>query len=115
MGMRSLKGILSDLLGMDFLEFAFPTHSVAPLYSIISGRAERIGSGSLSLAMLHLSSEPWLHKFEAELSLMDLVERYILRYSVSVWLGLSLLKLFLCLDLCTRLSSFKVGYWLFRF
>jgi hypothetical protein len=97
--MRSLKGILSDLLGIDFLEEVLLTHSVAPRYSVISGKAVRRGMTSLSLAMLHLNYVPLVQRLEAELSLMDLVERSILCSSESVCAGLSLLKLFLCLDL----------------
>lgn len=81
-GTSSLKAIFRDLLGMDFFELCpevFPAQSVAPRYSIISGRAVRAASAWLALLVDHFNSDPWLLNWLAEFSLMDLMERYNLR------------------------------------
>jgi len=81
-GTSSLKAIFRDLLGMDFLELCpevFPAQSLTPRYSIISGSAVRAASAWLALLMDHFNSDPWLLNWLAEFSLMDLMERYILR------------------------------------
>lgn len=114
-GISSLKGILRDLLGMDFLEEVLVTHWVTPRYSVISGRGLRMGNGCLDLAMFHWSSELWFQRLEAEFSRMDLVERSILGCSISWGRGWSLLKLFLCFDLCPILSTCMSVYLSFRF
>lgn len=105
MGTSSLNGILSDRPGMDFLEEVFPLHSLTPRYSIISGKAALKKGASVGLALLHFGAAPPLHRLDDELSLMDLEGRSIFLSSSSLFCGLSLLKLFLCLDLCTILSN----------
>lgn len=90
---------------MDFLEEVFPLHSLTPRYSIISGKAALMKGASVGLALLHLGAAPPLHKLDEEFSLMDLEARSTFLYSSSLFCGLSLLKLFLCLDLCTILSK----------
>ena len=112
-GISSLKGILSNLLGMDFFELLAPfaTHYVSPQYSVIYGNAVFPPS---PLATLHFISEPWLASRMAEYSLIDLEERSILRCSVSACGFLSLLNVLLCLDLLSY-SRWKEEYCFFRF